>query len=97
MIAQVLADIVGPPTIPGNLDTEPNGQAAIGPALGRFPDGALAIGERHVPIRRRAGLEVDVVGDRDLGDTAFDGLRREDVDRHLAVWRQVGVQMRIER
>jgi hypothetical protein len=38
-----------------------------------------------------------VVGDGQLGDAALHGLRGEDVDRHVAVRRQVGVQVRVER
>ena len=48
-------------------------------------------------VGRRAGLEVDVVGDRDLGDPALDGLRGVDVDRDVAVGREVRVEVGVER
>ena len=60
----------------GQLDTEPDRQAVRRPALGRLADDALALVERREVVGRRAGLEVDVVGDRDLGDAALDGLAR---------------------
>ena len=46
------------------------------PALGGLADGPLADLERDEVVGRRAGLEVDVVGDADLGDPALDAPAR---------------------
>ena len=82
---EVVADVGLPSAVVRQLDAEPDRDAAIGPALGGLADDPLALLERRESVGRRAGLEVDMVGDRDLGDAPLDGLCRERVDRHVAV------------
>ena len=65
--------------------------------LRRLADDAFTQLERGGAIRRRARLEVDVIGDRDLVDAAFERLLGIRVDRHVAVRRQVGMEVRVER
>ena len=48
-------------------------------------DRAKALLERGELVGLCAGLEVDMVRDRDLGDAALDRLAREFVDRDIAV------------
>ena len=86
-----------PAAVVGQLDPETDRDAVRGPALGRLADDPLPVVERRVRVGRRAGLEVDVIGDRELGDPALERRRGVDVDRDVAVGREVGVEMRVER
>ncbi len=94
---QVVADVGFPFPVVGQLDPEPDADALRCPALGGVADDPFAVGERRVAEGRGARLEVDVVGDRDLGDPALDGGRRVGVDRDAAVGREVRVQVGVER
>ena len=67
------------------------------PAIGGRTHDPLAILEAGIAVGRIARVEVDVVGDRDLGETQRDGLRRVQVDRDGAVGRLVGVDVGVER
>ena len=58
---------------------------------------AFAIGERRVGEGRRTRFEVDVIGDRQLGDAPLEGGGGVDVDRDVAVWREVGMEVCVER
>ena len=94
---EVLPDVRLPRPVVGQLDTEPDRHALRPPALGGLPDHPLAVLERGVPERRRAGLEVDVIGDRELGDPAFERGCGVDVDHDVAVGREVRVEVGVER
>ena len=63
----------------------------------RPPRGPSAPGPEREPIGRGARVEVDVIGDRQLGDPALDGGGRVDVDRDVAVGREVRVEVGVER
>src|SRR4029079_1950657 len=91
------ADVVLVPPVVGDLDAEPDRDAAGRPAFGRGPDDAFALGERDEVEGRRPRREVDVVRDRELGNPALGGLCGVRVDRDVAVGRQVRVEMAVER
>ena len=80
-----------------DLDAEPDRDAARAPALGGLADDPLAGRERDEVEGGRARVEVDVIGDRDLGDAALDGLGGVGVDRDIAVGREVGMEVAVER
>jgi hypothetical protein len=94
---EVLAEIGLEPAVVRQLDAEADGETARTPPFGGLTDDPLALLERRRGIGRRARLEVDVVGDGDLVDAAFQRLLSVRVDRHVAVRRQVRMQVRIER
>src|SRR4029078_4350258 len=91
------ADVVLVPPVVGDLDAEPDRDAAGRPAFGRGPDDAFALGERDEVEGRRPRRKVDVVRDRELGNPALGGLCGVRVDRDVAVGRQVRVEMAVER
>ncbi len=94
---QVLADVRLPRAVVGELDAEPDRDALRTPALRGVADDPLAVGEGRIAERRSPGLEVEVIGDRQLADAEVDRLLRVDVDRDVAVGRQVGVEMGVQR
>ena len=71
--------------------------ALLRPALGCAAHDPLAVVVAAVLEGRVAWVEVDVVGDRDLGNATLHGERRVDVDRDGAVRRLVGVEVGVER
>ena len=95
--SEVIADLGLVAAVVGDLDAEPDRDAARAPALGGLADDPLAGRERDEVEGRCARFEVDVIGDRDLGDPPLDGLRRVDVDRDVAVRREVRVEVAVER
>src|SRR5579862_574942 len=88
MPAEMIPEGVRPARVPGHLDPEPDRHAAWPPALGGLADDALAIRIRHVAPGRVAPVEVDVVGDRDLGQALLDRQRSVDIDRDPRVERE---------
>ncbi len=97
MAAQVLADVRLPRAVVRELDAEPDRHALGTPALGRVTDLALALLVGGVRVGGLTGLEVEVVRDGDLGDTAFDRLAGVLVDVGRRIGRQVRVQVCVER
>ena len=93
----MLADVGLPRSVVGQLDPEADLDALRTPSFGGAADDPLAVLERREREGRRAGLEIDVVGDRDLGDPALERRRRVVVDRDVAVGRQVRVDVGVER
>ncbi len=83
--------------IVGELHAEPDRHALRSPALGGLADDAFPVLERGVSERRSSWLEVHVVRDRKLGDASLEGGRRVEVDRDVAVGRQVRVEVGVER
>ena len=97
MAVEVVADPHLVPAVIGDLGTESNGHAVRRPALGGLADRSLTDIERHEVISGCARFEIDVVGDRQLGDPALDRLGGVCVDRDVAVGREIRVEMGIER
>ena len=90
------ANVGLPAPVVGELRAEPDDHALPRPALGGAANHALAVVVARVLEGRVARVEVDVVGDRDLGDAALDGQLRVHVDRDGAVRRLLGVEVRVE-
>ena len=93
---QVLADVVLVSRLVGQLDAEADSNPA-GPAILEIADQPLAVRVVGVFVGRRAGHEVEVVRQRDFGDPALERLGGIQLHRHLAVGREVGVEMGIDR
>ncbi len=93
----MVADVAFPRSVVGELDAEADLDALRTPSFGSAADDPFAVLERRERERRRARLEIDVVGDRDLGDPALECGRRVVVDRDVAVGRQVRVDVGVER
>ena len=68
MAGEVLADVGFPRAVVGEFDAEADLDALRSPAFGGATDDPLAVLERREREGRRSRLEVDVVGDGDLGD-----------------------------
>jgi hypothetical protein len=84
-------------TLVSDLHAEADVYPPIGPPFGCLADAPLAIGEGRERVRGPAGIEVDVVGDRDLRDALRHRAGGEHVDRDVAVGREVGVEVTVER
>ncbi len=97
VVRQVLANLGLAVRLVADLDAEPHPKPAIRPARGRIAHLPLAGGERRVRVGRIPRVEVQVVGDRDLRDPPFDRCRAVRVDRHVAVGRQVRVEVCVQR
>ena len=95
--AQPAADLVLVAALVGDLDAEPDGEATVGPALGRLADVALPVRERGEPVGRHRRVEVHVVGDRELRDAALDGQGAVRLELRVRVGRADRVQVRVER
>ena len=95
MPGEMLADVLLVLAVVRELAPEPDGDA-IAPALGRLADHPFARLERDEVDGCRSGDEVDVVGDGQFGDATLHGQRGVHVDRHVAVRREIRVEMRVE-
>jgi hypothetical protein len=94
--SQVVADVGLPGPVVGQFDAEPD-RTPWGPSARPHLGRPLAIREGRVGEGLGARLEVDVVGDGDLGDATLERGRSVDVDGDVAVGRQVRVHVRVER
>ncbi len=94
---QVLPDLGLPLRLVRHLDAEADVEPAVRPARGGVADLALARRERRERVGGGARVEVEVVGDGDLGDAPFDRRGAVGVDRRVAVGREVRVEVRVER
>ena len=85
MPGEVASDVVLPGSVVSELDTEPDCHPPICPSGGRLANRSFAVPEGAVLPGGVLGVEVDVVGDGDLGDPGLGRQGGIDVDRNVAV------------
>ena len=97
MPPQVVAQIRLVAAVVGELHAKADRDAARRPSIGGVANDRLALRERGCAVRRRARFEIDVVGDGQLVDPAFERLFGVRVDPDIAVRRQVAMKVRVKR